>query len=222
MDTISAYFQLVKERPGLFKQSEKIPLVLDEDEMRTFSEKTGKPMGVVYENLPYYFVLADLCRGKNGLYSYARVIYANPKSGGGVAIPRLGYRLGLLRIFRHTAREWSLEFPRGFAEDQSLTAEENIAKELSEELNISRESCQVAYLGDVRADSGLSDGKAQVFLAELAPGTDVLPAQEEGIGGFIWVEEEQLRKMIREGEITDGFTISAYARLLCADETGKP
>ena len=64
--------------------------------------------------------------------------------------------------------------PRGFAEDCSLTAVENVRKELSE---------------------------------------------EEGIGGFQWVCEERFREMIRNGDITDGFTLSAYAQLLCTDKS---
>lgn len=83
-------------------------------------------------------------------------------------------RFGVLCIFRHAPRQWSIEFPRGFAEDRSLTAVENVRKELSE---------------------------------------------EEGIGGFQWVCEERFREMIRNGDITDGFTLSAYAQLLCTDKS---
>lgn len=217
MDTISAYFQLMKERPELFKESGRIPLILDENEMRAFSARTGKPMGVVYDNTPFYLVLADLCGDSRGLYSYARVIYSNPKSSGCIAVPRRGKQFGLLRIFRHAPRQWSMEFPRGFAENLSLTAEENVRKELSEELGISKEACTITFLGDVRADSGMSNGTAQIFLADLPSSVQIIPAEEEGIGGFIWVSEDELKKMICNGEITDGFTLSAYARLVCAN-----
>ena len=216
MDTISTYFQLVQERPELFEQSALIPLILDENEMRAFSDTSGKTMGLVYDNSPFYLVLADLCSGKNGLYSYGRVVYCNPKSSGCVAVPRCGGKFGLLRIFRHAARQWSLEFPRGFAEDRFLTAEENVRKELAEEIGLSEGDCEVTYLGDVMADSGLSNGNAQIFLAEILPTADISLSEEEGIAGFQWIGEEQFRQMIREGEITDGFTLSAYARLLSA------
>ena len=66
------------------------------------------------------------------------------------------------------------------------------------------------------ADSGLSNGNAQIFLAEILPTADISLSEEEGIVGFQWIGEEQFRQMIREGEITDGFTLSAYARLLSA------
>ena len=96
MDTISTYFQLVQERPELFEQSALIPLILDENEMRAFSDTSGKTMGLVYDNSPFYLVLADLCSGKNGLYSYGRVVYCNSKSSGCVAVPRCGGKFGLL------------------------------------------------------------------------------------------------------------------------------
>lgn len=72
---------------------------------------------------------------------------------------------------------------------------------------------------DVRADSGFSDGNAQIFLAEILPTADISLSEEEGIGGFQWGCEERFREMIRNGDITDGFTLSAYAQLLCTDKS---
>ena len=128
-----------------------------------FEKKTGamkKATRLVYDKRPFYVVLADLCSGKNGPYSYGRVIYCNPKSSGCIAIPRCDGCFGLLRIFRHAPRQWSIESPRGFVEDRSLTAEENVRKELSEELGVAEGECEVTFLGDARADSGLSNGNA--------------------------------------------------------------
>lgn len=215
MDTVSAYFQLVQERPELFIHCENVPLILDENQMRTFSEKTGKAMGLVYDNTPFYIVLADLCRGSKGLYSYARVIYSNPESSGCIAVVRRAGQFGLLRIFRHAPRRWSLEFPRGYAEDCTLTPEENVRKELSEELGVAAEECSVTFLGNVRTDTGLSNGCAQIFLAEFKDTVCVHPADDEGIGGFVWAGEEELRQMICDGEITDGLTLAAFAQMMC-------
>lgn len=217
MDTISAYFQLIEERPDLFEQSDMLPLILDESKIRTFSSKTGKPMGIVYDNSPFYLVLADLCQNATGLYRYARVISCNPNSGGCVAIPRWRELYGLLRIFRHAPRRWSIEFPRGFAENSNLTAAENVKKEISEELQISEEACQIRFLGEIRPDTGLSNGKVQLFLADLISETPIIPVKDEGIAGISWISEKTLRKMIYTGEITDGFTLSAYAHLICSE-----
>ena len=87
MDSITQYFQLAARRPELFAPSDQIPLCMDEETLRNYSASTGKPVGVVYDNSPYYFVLADLCIRENGeLYTYARVVYPH-KSNGVVVIP---------------------------------------------------------------------------------------------------------------------------------------
>ena len=210
MDSISAYFNFVKERPELFTVSDEIPLILDEDAMRKFSDETGKRMGLVYDNSPFYVVIADLCVNENGCkYSYSRVVYSNPKSSGGVAVPWCGGCFGLIRIFRHAPRCWCLEFPRGFAEDDALTPEENIRKELAEEIGVQQDDCCVTCIGSIRADSGLSSGKAQVFLAEILNLRQIKATGQEGIAGFQWVTEEKMGELIRTGAITDGFTLSA-------------
>ena len=68
MDSITQYFQLAARRPELFAPSDQIPLCIDEETLRNYSASTGKPVGVVYDNSPYYFVLADLCIREMGSY----------------------------------------------------------------------------------------------------------------------------------------------------------
>ena len=135
MDPITQYFHLAARRPELFAPSDQIPLCMDEETLRHYSASTGRPVGVVYDNLPYYLVLADLCVRESGeFYTYARVVYPH-KSNGVVVIPCRNGRFGLLSIFRHPPRvESGGEFPRGFGED--LTPAENGAKELWEELGV--------------------------------------------------------------------------------------
>ena len=88
MDAITQYLQLAAQRPELFRPSEQIPLCLDENTLRSFSNSTGAPLGVVYDNSPYYLVVADLCvRSDGALYPYARVIYPYRDSSGVVVIP---------------------------------------------------------------------------------------------------------------------------------------
>lgn len=217
MDTIKRYFELAEERPELFSQSVQIPLVLEENMMRDFAEETGKKMGMVYDNSPFFYVVADLCRGKKGLFSYARVIYCNARSNGAVAIPRCGDFFGLLSIYRHAPRCDSLEFPRGFAETGELSSGELIQRELSEELGLKKEECSIRKLGNLRADAGLSAGLVQIFLADISPEAKIDLTDEEGIFGFRWVTEETLRSMIADGRITDGFTISSYGMLTCTN-----
>lgn len=214
MDPITYYMKLLQQRPELFAQSPYIPLCLDEQTMRAFSVTSGKPVGVVYDNSPYYLVLADLCVGKdNRLYTYARVVYPYQDSNGVVVIPKLGDYFGLLTIFRHPPRaESGGEFPRGFA--NNMTPAENAAKELWEEIGAHVNPVSLVCLGEIQADTGLSSGRVQVFLAQIES-TAISLAKHEGIHGFYWVTEQELRERISTGIITDGFTLAAFACYLC-------
>ncbi len=215
MDSITHYMYLMRQRPELFVQSTHIPLCLEEKTLRAFAACSGKPVGVVYDNSPYYMVLADLCVGASGrLYTYARVVYPHSDSNGVVVIPRMGERFGLLSIFRHPPRaESGGEFPRGFAEN--LTPAENAIKELWEEIGARVPPESLVYLGDIQSDTGLSAGRVQVFLARVEMAT-VPTDNGEGIHGLHWLTEDELRARISDGTLTDGLTLAAYSRYLCA------
>lgn len=206
-DAITDYLALAETRPECFTPSEDIPILLDGEQIYQFSISYNRPMGIVYNNLPYYLVVADLCQGPRGLYSYARVVYPN-SSNGAVAIPIMDGKYGLLRNFRHAPRMECLEFPRGFA-DKTLPPEELIRQELTDELGAS--TAQVRHLGRIQADTGLSSGFVDIFLAELTQAQAQIG--HEGIRDVLWLTEEELRAKIRAGIITDGFTLSAFALL---------
>lgn len=220
MDSITRYFHLVEEKPQLFAPSEHVPLCLDEGTLRAFSASTGKPVGVVYDNSPYYLVVADLCIKPDGqLYTYARVIYPHTESNGVVVIPRMGDRFGLLSIFRHPPRcESGGEFPRGYAED--LTPAENAAKELREEIGAQVDPSQLVYLGDLQTDTGLSAGRVQVYLAPITQAA-VPEDNGEGIHGLQWVTQDELMERVANGTITDGLTLSAFLQYLSHTGMGQ-
>lgn len=214
MDAITQYLQLAAQRPELFRPSEQIPLCLDENTLRNFSSSTGAPLGIVYDNSPYYLVVADLCVRSNGvLYPYARVIYPYRDSNGVVVIPCRDGRFGLLSIFRHPPRKESGgEFPRGFAED--LSPAENGVKELREELGVQLSPDQLEYLGEIQPDSGLSAGTVQVFCAHIGE-TAITADNGEGIHGIRWVTPQEMAQEVADGTITDGITLAAYLKYLC-------
>lgn len=224
MDSITKYFELAtkEEFAHLFQQSDMLPLVLDENEMRFFAKSTGKTMGVVFDNSPFYMIVADLVGRKQNYFRYARVLYSNVESNGTVAIPYFNTDhekyFGILTHYRHAPREFFLEFPRGFCEE-GLTPEENILKELSEELGMEEEdlieSCNIEYLGDIRADTGLSAGKAECFLAEIRLDAKILVQKKEGISKYEWVSEKTFQKFILDRKITDGFTLASYTLFNC-------
>lgn len=114
----------------------------------------------------------------------------------------------LLKQFRHTLRTFQYGFPRGFGE-LGLSPEQNAKKELFEELG-----CHVIKtedLGEIVADSGLSGNRVRALLCEIS--TPKLNAEHEGIVSFELVSPEQLRQMISDNKINDGFTLAAYGIL---------
>ena len=66
-------------------------------------------------------------------------------------------------------------------------------------------------LGEIVADSGLSGNRVRALLCEIS--TPKLNAEHEGIVSFELVSPEQLRQMISDNKINDGFTLAAYGIL---------
>lgn len=206
-DAIERYMRLAFSRPGLFSQSSSLPLVLDEAEMRRFSEEAGRKVGVVYEspwNLMVVDVVEDPLTGRR--FAYERVL---PASSGipVVVIPRIEGRYVLLRQFRHALRREQFAFPRGYGQD-GISGEDNACKELFEELTA--RAISAVYQGEVCADSGLSGSGASVYLCEV---DSYSPSKSEGIASAIEFTEAEFQAAIAAGEIDDGFTLSAWALL---------
>ncbi len=216
---IEGYFALAAKNPASFRDSSLTPLIMDRHTLLRFEAKTGRSVGLVFDNSPYFYGIADLIDGQTP-YIYGRVLYPDRRSSGTVMIPRLicGEEpplFGLLDIFRHAIRARSGgEFPRGFQEP-SITPAENAAKELREELGIpSEQLISLTLLGRTRADTGLSSGTAQIYLADIAGPIPQAAVGSEGIAAAEWLPEDELQRRIRDGMILDGFTQTAYLQYL--------
>lgn len=207
MDSIEKYLELSRKCPELFAQSEELPLVLEPKELYAFAQKSGKRIGIVYES-HYHFMVVDVVRAKDGsTFAYERLM--NRVMGGAVVIvPYYRGKYILLRQYRHALREYQYGFPRGFGEE-GISAKENAGKELLEELGVKAEKWK--GLGKIVPDSGALSTSAEVFLAELIEAPQMI--REEEIVGHIALDWEQLGEWIRDGKITDGFTLAAYAKL---------
>lgn len=117
----------------------------------------------------------------------------------------------LLDQFRHAGRQMELAFPRGFGEP-GLSSEENLKKELWEELHMDVTGCR--FLGSVSGDSGISSAKADVYLAFVQPPSiQKKQPPHEGIRERLFLTKEQMQSYIRNGHIQDGFTLSAWCLL---------
>lgn len=198
------YFELVKTRPELFEDGT-IHIVLDDSIIEKFEDETNKQIGVVYHSA-YNMVLVDLVFIEEGKYfAYERLVPTVAK-GATVILPVCNGSFVLVKRFRHALRDFQFSLPRGYGESK-LSAAENARKEIREELGT--EATNIRYLGECVANSGISGDKVAVYTCEVDNiATDV---REEGITDYVLATENEVKKMLKEGKINDGFTMSALA-----------
>jgi ADP-ribose pyrophosphatase len=111
------------------------------------------------------------------------------------------------RAGRHATRQWHLEIPRGF-QAPGLSSEENARRELQEEAGAN--ASRLRSLGRLHADTGLSWDYVDLFHASVERVGK--PESGEAIGELFLMELAQFERVIQDGQITDSFTIAAYAR----------
>ncbi len=156
----------------------------------------------------YLLILRDAVRFPNGtLGTYLRMTSMAEDVPGVIILPIYEGKIVLERHYRHGPRAWLVEIPRGFGEE-GLTPEENAQRELKEE--IGADIVRLESLGIMRPDASSIGGYDCLFFAELAS-LGALDAGE-GISNLIFVDLEEFHRMIADGDITDGFTLCAYAR----------
>ena len=200
----SRYLELMKERPEEFDNNNaEYEIITDPEKVSRYESETGKRIGVVYES-PWHLMVVDLVTtGGQKYFAYERLLPAVRK-GAVAALTMCGEKYILLNQYRHALRGLQYSFPRGFAEE-GLTPEENLRKELSEELGA--EPDEVKFLGNVVANSGVSGDKISVYLCRINSFKE--KKHYEGIKKVEVFSHEELEEMMREGKIDDGFTLSA-------------
>lgn len=214
------YEEIRKALPELFVNPPGAPVVIltDDEEVRATEEEAvrqlvtrGQPvergqLGVVFED-PYSITLRDAVRGPDGRRgTFSRRI--NPGNAPGVVvIPAHPDGLVLIRHFRHSTREWHLEFPRGFG-SPGERPDDDARRELAEEIGATAQT--LTPLGFMYPDTGQMATAVHLYHAEISDYR--LAGREEGIGGVEAISPAQLTDLIRSGTVTDGFTIVAYTR----------
>ena len=217
MSTLADYLALAKANPAFFQNPshEGIRILLDENEIREIEaqmEAKGLPfeqarVGIIYQD-PYLRVIRDAVLfpdGKKGIY--LRLIEPVDHAPGVIVLPVYQGQILLLRHFRHATRSWHLEIPRGFG-TKGFSDEENIRRELQEE--IGGTASRLISLGQLYPNTGMTSECDQLFFAEVESYTD--PEIGEAITDILPTPLPEFERMIRDNEITDGFTLAAYTR----------
>lgn len=216
-----AYLDLARRRPELFENPPGggYTILLDEAQIQEVEaaatrrlQARGLPpswsrVGIVYED-QYLLILRDAVRFPDGyLSTYIRVL---SREGGAMGVAVLALHEGaalLVRHFRHATRRFHLEIPRGLAEPHS-SPEERARIELMEE--IQAQVTRVEPLGQLHVDTGLNGHVVEMFCATVS--SFGRTEEHEAISELIRVTIPELERLISTGEITDSFTIAAYAR----------
>jgi len=220
--SMTRYQKLQSDYPFLFT-NDKAPLriIFDQTRITAWQAKRraelaaqGLPLswadiGVVLED-PYILMIRDLVEFPNGsVGGYIRLINRSSLSGnaGVVILPMMGKKVLLLSHFRHATRSWHLEIPRGFGE-RDLSPADSARQEIREE--VGGEILELQELGIMHSDTGMAGQKIHIYFARLSSVGD--PEKQEGIDSFRWATLAELEELIRKGEITDAYTITAYTR----------
>jgi len=153
---------------------------------------------------PYLILMRDAVRFADGSYGlYNRLMVP----GGAAILPLLGNAIALLYRFRHGTRTWHIEAPRGSFSGIGTHSEE-AERELLEEIG-SRPS-ELVDLGELHSTTGCLDETHQLYLARIdAVGA---PDKHEAVETIKLLQIPEVERLICEGTITDGPTLSLFLR----------
>lgn len=114
----------------------------------------------------------------------------------------------LLRQFRYPTGMESLEFPMGGI-DEGETIVDALKRELQEETNLHIKDFE--EIGKFFPVPGLTDQVAYVFVVHVNEDLSTLgvKSDEEDIDGSMVMSSNEVFNLIRQGRVTDGFTLSA-------------
>lgn len=127
-----------------------------------------------------------------------------------LVIPKVKNSFWMVEQYRYPIKKRSLEFPAGtFVGNES--PEECARRELEEEIGL--KAATMKFVGRLDLAKGVSSQGFQIFLAEnFKQGTKSLDDTEQDMIVRL-VSEDELKKSIAEGKLSDSATISAYSLL---------
>lgn len=201
------YEALRAERPSAFAEG---PIRLD--------ARDDSRCGVVHQDPWNTFVVDPVIMPDGRLGAYGRLLATVEAEGVAVLPVDEGGDVCLLRHFRHATREWHLEIPRGFGE-QDMPSIEQAATELSEELALAGE---LTPLGHLHPDTGMLASRVALFVAVVP--TIATARHDEGLAEVVRMTRMQFEDAVADGVVTDPFAIAAWTRyeLRCRRASASP
>jgi len=114
----------------------------------------------------------------------------------------------MVRQYRKAIEEITVEVVAGGLDSPDEDPEECARRELEEETG--RRAASLTYLGRIYPTPGYVDEKIELYFAELeADSGEASPDEDEFVEAFECSEDE-VERMISEGEIVDSKTLSAW------------
>lgn len=150
--------------------------------------------------------------GFYAVYDEKNIISIKALKGGAIVVPiTKDNKLILIKIYRNTIKEYSLEFPRGFVENDEDSVN-GAKRELLEE--IAGTATEFIHLGSSTTNNGISNEVVEYYVSTNTIYDAKKPQKEEGIVDILEFTLSDLIKMISNNEITDSFTIIALSKYL--------
>jgi ADP-ribose pyrophosphatase len=213
---LEAYLAFARTRPELFETPPGgVRVLLEPAEIEAIETRcareleaqglppSGAEVGVVFQD-PWFYVLRDAVEFPDGSRrTHARTL--NRIGNGAAVLPMLDGRIVVERQFRHAARRWMLEIPRGGIEPGE-SAEEAARKEVLEEIGGRVRNIQ--QLGFLLGSGNLYYNGAYLFYAELDGIGE--PQLGEAIAAIELFTPAEFEQRLLAGEILDSFTVAAY------------
>jgi len=218
MSILEGYFAFAQAHPELFVNPPEagIEILLDEADMQEAESQMAQSLkakgmptewarvGIAFQD-QYAMILRDAVRFPTGsLGTYIRIV--GKGTPGVIIFPIYQKQILLIRHFRHATRTWHIEIPRGFG-IKNLSSEESARRELQEEIGATISG--LVLLGRVYPDAGILSKCNDFFIAGVES-YGVVEASE-AISEILPTPVPEFERMLCKNEITDGFTITAYA-----------
>jgi ADP-ribose pyrophosphatase len=140
--------------------------------------------------------------GQRGIYGVV------DKHDCAIILPIDDGRIWLVEQYRYTIQERALELPQGGWEMEIENPEELARNELREELGLDAKT--MTHLGTLWLAYGFANQKQHVFLATGLTAIEKEPDPEEHDLREVSVPVEEFERMMLDGVIRDGCTLSAW------------